>query len=282
MADMNQDRRDLLSIGTFAEAAQLSLKALRLYARLDLLKPAYTDPASGYRYYHADQLEAARLIRMMRQMDMPLATIQKVLAADPDAAERLVIDHWRALEQRMDVARVTVQDLICALKGDPVMSVPTPTLQVEIRTLPTQHVISVTTRVTVDKLDAAIIEGVNALRAYLAARQIESSGVPFGIFHGAINYESDGPIEICVPTPTLLDDAGEFKSRTIPGGDAAFVSMVDGQCAYPEVLKGYDAIVDWMRQNGYERAGAPREEWATFPDIEGQMDVYWMYRGKNS
>lgn len=280
MATMNRERRDLLSIGTFADAAQLSMKALRLYARLDLLKPAYTDPASGYRYYQTDQLEAARLIRMMRQMDMPLATIQTVLAADTDEAERLVIAYWRSLEQRLEVARVTVQDLICALKGEPVMSVQAPSLHIEARTLQSQHVVSITTRVLVDKLDGAILAGIEELQGYLAAQKVESNGAPFGIFHGAINYDSDGPIEICLPTPTLLSGTETIQARTVPGGAAAFVSMTDGQCAYPEVLKGYDALVDWMTQNGYERAGSPREEWATFPDIEGQMDVYWLYREK--
>ena len=69
---MNDTRDNLLAIGTFANAAQLSLKALRLYAQLGILPPSYVDPDSGYRYYHADQLHRARLIRMLRQIDMPL------------------------------------------------------------------------------------------------------------------------------------------------------------------------------------------------------------------
>lgn len=71
---MNDARQHLLTIGTFADAAQLSLKALRLYAQLGILPPSYVDPDSGYRYYHADQLHRAWLIRMLRQIDMPLAT----------------------------------------------------------------------------------------------------------------------------------------------------------------------------------------------------------------
>lgn len=275
---MNRIPHNHLSIGMFASAAQLSVKALRLYDRLGVLKPAYTDPSSGYRYYTTDQLDSARLIRMMRQMDMPLATIHKVLAADPDEAEQLVIDHWRELERRMAVARVTVQDLICALRGEPTMTVQTPALHVEARTLPTISVISITRHVTVQGVDSAILEGVAALEAFLKSRGIAPSGNPFGIFHGTINNDSDGPIEICLPTPELLNDSGDYAARMVTGGQAAFISLRDGQCAYPEVLKGYDALVDWMNQNGYEQASPPREEWATLPDIESQMNVYWLYR----
>ena len=70
-----------LSIGDFAEASRLSRKALRLYEERDILRPAYVDPESGYRYYQPDQLAAARLIRALRQIEMPLAAIQQLIAA---------------------------------------------------------------------------------------------------------------------------------------------------------------------------------------------------------
>ena len=78
---MNQECRGLFTIGSFATATRLSLKALRLYNQLGLLMPRYVDPETGYRYYHADQLDHGRLIRMLRAMEMPLAAIRQVLAA---------------------------------------------------------------------------------------------------------------------------------------------------------------------------------------------------------
>src|SRR5512138_1612555 len=78
---MNDTRDNLLAIGAFADAAQLSLRALRLYAELGILTPSHVDPVSGYRYYHAMQLQRARLIRLLRRIEMPLATIRRVLAA---------------------------------------------------------------------------------------------------------------------------------------------------------------------------------------------------------
>lgn len=46
---MHDQRHDMLSIGGFASATQLSLKALRLYDQLGILKPRYVDGDSGYR-----------------------------------------------------------------------------------------------------------------------------------------------------------------------------------------------------------------------------------------
>lgn len=73
---MNRERADLIPIGGFAAASLLSQKALRLYAQLGILAPRYVDPDSGYRYYHPEQLRAARLILLMRQVEMPLALVR--------------------------------------------------------------------------------------------------------------------------------------------------------------------------------------------------------------
>ena len=45
----------MLRIGEFSRLARVSVKALRLYDRLGLLKPARTDELSGYWYYSGEQ-----------------------------------------------------------------------------------------------------------------------------------------------------------------------------------------------------------------------------------
>ncbi|MEU8273679.1 MerR family transcriptional regulator [Microbispora bryophytorum] len=87
--------RELLTIGTFAQAARLSPKALRLYDEVGLLRPAAVDGESGYRYYDPAQLERARLIARLRRLGMPLARIRRVCDLPvPDAAEE-VAAYWR-------------------------------------------------------------------------------------------------------------------------------------------------------------------------------------------
>ena len=76
-----------VSIGEFARRSRLSVKALRLYDELGVLVPARVDQASGYRYYDVAQLEAARIVAMLRRLEVPLVAIKELLACDPvDAA----------------------------------------------------------------------------------------------------------------------------------------------------------------------------------------------------
>ncbi len=90
---------ELLSIGAFAARSRLSAKALRLYDRLGLLAPARVDADTGYRYYRADQVERARLVALLRQLDMPLARIAEVVDAGDGAAQARLLDaYWDGVE----------------------------------------------------------------------------------------------------------------------------------------------------------------------------------------
>ncbi|MFP8961808.1 MerR family transcriptional regulator [Streptomyces nanhaiensis] len=84
---------ELMPIGVFAQRTGLTPSALRFYADSGLLPPAETDPASGYRYYGADQVPRATTLRRLRQIAMPLATAGAVLDAGPGEASRLIDEH---------------------------------------------------------------------------------------------------------------------------------------------------------------------------------------------
>ena len=92
---------DLLSIGRFARLTGLSVGALRHYDELDLLRPADTDPFTSYRRYRRGQLEAARTIARLRDLEVPLDEIRDVLAMDdPTEQRRRLATHRTRIEAR--------------------------------------------------------------------------------------------------------------------------------------------------------------------------------------
>jgi protein phosphatase len=107
----------LLTIGAFARASRLSPKALRIYDDLGLLRPARVDPASGYRLYHPDQLERARLVAWLRRLGMPLARIRLVCSLDPPEAAREVAAYWRQVEAETGARRQLAAFLVDHLSG---------------------------------------------------------------------------------------------------------------------------------------------------------------------
>jgi DNA-binding transcriptional MerR regulator len=90
-----------MQIGRFARLTGLTVKALRHYDEIGLLRPAAVDPETGYRVYGAEQVERAELIRTLRALELPLGDVA-VLLAGGDAAEQkqVLVDHQRRLAFR--------------------------------------------------------------------------------------------------------------------------------------------------------------------------------------
>jgi DNA-binding transcriptional MerR regulator len=98
------------TIGEFSRLTGLSEKALRLYDARGLLTPAEVDPATGYRRYDPDQVEAGRMIALLRAIDMPLAEIAGVIAHPPADRSAAVGDYWYRVERDLDDRRETVRE----------------------------------------------------------------------------------------------------------------------------------------------------------------------------
>jgi DNA-binding transcriptional MerR regulator len=93
----------MLSIGRFADATGLTVKALRHYDEIGLLEPARVDPHNGYRYYDAAQIEDAVTIRRLRALELPLDEIRELLRADAHALrDRLAAHGYRVAEEVRD------------------------------------------------------------------------------------------------------------------------------------------------------------------------------------
>ena len=66
---------ELFQIGEVSGLFHISVGILRHYDKIGLLRPEYTDPDTGYRYYSTRQFECLNTIRYLRALDMPLDQI---------------------------------------------------------------------------------------------------------------------------------------------------------------------------------------------------------------
>lgn len=98
---------DPLTIGRMARRTGLTAKALRHYDRIGLLAPAVVDPATGYRFYAAGQVAQARLVQLLRSVDLPLEQVRECLATPDDEAhiQQVLAAHRRRLQARLDRVR---------------------------------------------------------------------------------------------------------------------------------------------------------------------------------
>lgn len=270
---MMLNHEELFTIGRFAQLTKLSIKALRLYDQLELLPPLYIDPESNYRYYGRQQIETARLIRTMRQMAMPLNDIRKVLEADNYfVAEAVICAYEQSFLARARIVQKSSQQLLKILRGEKNdMS-----FTVSVLEQPEQLILSISKHVYINELEPHIQGSIKALQAFVAQQEGEATGAPFGIFHGPVNDEENGRVEVCLPVKGSFDVNGDVVLRQVPAAKVASTTADKAHADFPEILGAYDALADWMQQNGHHMTDSPREIWLFKSDNEA-IRIDWPF-----
>jgi DNA-binding transcriptional MerR regulator len=97
---------DRLTIGQLARLSGLTTRALRHYDKIGVLRPAAVGDDNGYRLYDRGQAEVARRVRVLRELEVPLDEVRRIVA-DPDSedAQRRIAAHRARVEARLTELR---------------------------------------------------------------------------------------------------------------------------------------------------------------------------------
>ena len=241
----------MLKIGEFSKLSRVSVRMLRHYDEIGLLKPARIDRFTDYRYYREDQLPTVCRITALKDMGFSLADLVKILDIYEDRGqlERFFSIRQRELETAsLDIERkLTLLDAARKrLRKEEDMS-----YNVTIKTIPARY--AATVRMTLPRYeDEGMIWGVLAQET------------------GSMKLAEDDP---CLCAVTYLDeeykeenvemmawktvkgsyrDTEHVKFQTLP---AVTVASCTYQGSYTRIVDVYAAVIAWMEGNGYEPAG---------------------------
>jgi DNA-binding transcriptional MerR regulator len=243
-----------ISIGEFARRSRLSLKALRLYDELGVLVPSRVDQASGYRYYGTAQLDEARLVVVLRQLQLPLASVKELLACDPADAATRIAEHWRDAEAAHDARRALADYLVNRLSGKRSVM-----YEVATREMPERSLLCLKRNVDEQGQWAFGKEFIAILRERPLPKIEGREGAFFCIYWGWASGDSDGPVEWCRPVPqaeahALAGHYPELTLRTEPAHREAFVALpvgpggIEGVHFQPAV----ESLQAWKEEQGIE------------------------------
>jgi DNA-binding transcriptional MerR regulator len=232
----------VLAIGEFSRVTHLSVRTLRRYHDAGLLEPATVDPASGYRYYTADQIPTAQVIHRLRELDVSLPDVRRILRSpDPGTRAALVSDHLRRLESELDRTRAAVASLRRLLTPQPAA------LGVELRAVPAATVAAVEDDVELDH----VLDWYAGAMAELDAVVREPTGVPGGLYDNALFETGRGHLLVYRPT-SHPPHTGRVHPVTLPAVELA-VTTHTGE--HDDIDVTYGELGAWVVSNALVVAG---------------------------
>jgi len=246
---------DVVTIGEFARLTRLSPKALRLYDELGLLPPARVDPDSGYRLYEPGQLERARLVASLRQIGVPLAEIKPMLDMTPSEIAAQLVALWAEVEADHTGRRELVSRLVDRLNGKRSVL-----YEVATREIPDRSLLCLKRHVDGEQDVWDLGKEFIALMKERPLPPMDGrAGATFLIYHGEVNEDSDGPVEMCRPVPDdrseeLTARFPELTLRTEAAHEEAFVALGTAELAAAEWQLVSDALEDWAVEQARQPA----------------------------
>lgn len=248
----------MLKIGEFSKLARVSVKTLRYYADLGLLRPAYVDRYSGYRYYDLEQLPRLNRILALKELGFSLVQIERMVREDLGAGElqRLMrLRHAELLQQvqaeQARLERVAVRLRQIEQEGR------LPAFEVRVRQVEPCQVAGI--RDTVAGY-GEMAELFRELWRGLGPSAAVVDGPAMTLYYDAEYREQGADVEVAVPVAQTINErkrpGGRLHIHSLPKVEAASAVYTG---SYEGIASAYSALMSWTQGHGYRAAGPNRE-----------------------
>ncbi|MGW6536017.1 MerR family transcriptional regulator [Streptomyces sp. NPDC055011] len=257
----------MFTIGDFARHGRVSVRMLRHYDSIGLLRPAHVDPYSGYRRYTADQLARLNRVIALKDLGFTLEQVGAILGDEIGAEELRGMLRLRQaeLEAALEASRARLAQVgarLRAIESEGRMS----TQDVVVKKIPAVRVAELSA-VAAGFEPGAISPVIGPLYGELCGR-LEAAGVT-GFGPGIAYYEDagegDGSIVVhaCMSVPEGTEADG-VRVHVLPGIDEAATVVHRG--AMDDILPTAQALASWIDVNGHASAGYARELYLECPE----------------
>jgi len=203
----------MFTIGQFSRITGLTVKTIRLYHEKSLLHPAWVDEDTGYRYFDQADVERARVIRSLRDLDFPLAEIRELLGEEsPESGALALLERQRARirERQASLTRIAASlDTVIAREREAFAMVERDTFEVEEKELAPVQVAGLRWTGSYSDTDKALPRVCRRFGRY-------TRGKPINLYYDADFKEGDADVESCVPVVDAPATDG-YSIHTLPG-----------------------------------------------------------------
>ena len=253
----------MFKIGDFSRLCRITVRTLRYYDEIELLKPVKVDTFTGYRYYSVDQLPRLNRIAMLKSLGLSLDEILELLDNDlpTDHIKQLLQAKQSEIKQRLNEDEERLRQVEAWLdkinKGD---KMPTD-IAIQEKEVPELQVISKretgTYETTISKLADELMEQIN--RPENQGR-VTITGPVMMLCHEEEYKEEDADIEVVVPVSgAVAVENPSFEIKTLPQCRVLSFVHRGAYNSYYDIAYVYAQIYKYAEENNLELIPPDRE-----------------------
>lgn len=242
----------MFRIGEFSKMSKTTIKTLRYYDEIGLLKPEKTDKFTSHRFYSTEQLFRLHRIQELRQIGLSINEINLILSGHD--CEPILQKRKAELICELAEGQSQLSRLEFILQGESAMN-----YSATIKELPRCVVYS--KKMTVPNYDA-YFEVIPEIGKAVETKYPElKCAVPeycFVVYLDGEYKEKDINIEFCEAVDKVYPDFDDFKFKEM---EAVTAVSVMHKGAYSKLCEAYAYAFKWIEENGYSSADNPRENY---------------------
>jgi len=246
----------MFKIGDFSKLSQVSIKTLRYYDEIGLLKPSEIDRFTGYRYYAAGQLSRLNRILLLKGLGLSLDQIGRLLESDlpPDQLRGMLKLRRAEIERSIEEEEARLARVAALLNQIEQESIRMSNYDVVIKKVPPVRIASI--RDVVANYGAQG-ELWGELGGYMTQHNVKAVAPCLTIDHNDSYKERDVDLEVCEVIDAALPASDRVRVYELPAVETMACTVHHGP--FPQLNQGYQALMRWAETNGYRFCGPSRE-----------------------
>lgn len=245
----------MFKIGDFSKLSQVTVKALRHYDEIGLLRPAVVDRFTNYRYYQPDQLMQLNRILTLRDLGFSLEQVRTLLneSISPEQLRGMLRLKQAELEQHVAEQQERLRRVATRLRQIEQEGA-MPTQEMIIKEAPALRVIS--WRGVVENYSAQG-ELWGKLMGVVFSRGLKMNGPCLTLDHNEGYRPRDVDLEVCQPVDAEPFDGGEWRIYDLPV--VPQMACMVHQGSFDGLSDAYQQFIGLIAANGYRIVGSNRE-----------------------
>jgi DNA-binding transcriptional MerR regulator len=246
----------MFGIGDFARHGRVSVRMLRHYDAIGLLRPAHVDPVTGYRSYEARQLSGLNRIVALKDLGFSLQQVQTMLDDKVSVEElRGMLRLRRAQLQSQiatDATRLTqIEARLQIIEREGAM----PADEVQVKRIPGVRVAELTATAASFEPES-ITPVIQPLYDELFGRLYRAGLTPTG---PAIAWYEDAPegegIVVHATVPVDAGPGGEHDFGIVDLPEIERAATIVHRGSMDDVMPTIQTLAAWIDANGYRSTG---------------------------